>query len=51
MFGANSQPYYFFLDANEKRLMNEGYGYDPDVKKFIQLLDKVKEAYKKPFTP
>ena len=46
-FGANTQPYYFFLDANEQRLAPEGYGYDPDVNKFIQLLDKVKGAYEK----
>ena len=46
-FGANTQPYYFFLDGNEQRLAPEGYGYDPDINKFIQLLDKVKEVYKK----
>ncbi len=46
-FGANTQPYYFFLDANEQRLAPEGYGYDPDVKKFIKLLDDVKSAYEK----
>jgi thiol:disulfide interchange protein len=46
-FGANTQPYYFFLDAGENKLANEGYGYDPSVSRFIQLLDKVKEEYKK----
>ena len=46
-FGANTQPYYFFLDANEKRLAPQGYGYDPDINKFIRLLDDVAEAYKK----
>jgi thiol:disulfide interchange protein len=46
-FGANTQPYYFFLDANEKRLAPEGYGYNPDVKKFARLLDEVKEKYNK----
>lgn len=46
-FKANSQPFYFFLDANEKKLAPEGYGYDPDIQKFIALLDKVKEEYKK----
>jgi thiol:disulfide interchange protein DsbD len=45
-FGANSQPYYFFLDGNEKKLVDEGYGYDPDIKGFIQLLDKAKQAFK-----
>jgi thiol:disulfide interchange protein len=47
MFGANTQPYYFFLDGEEKRLAQEGYGYDPSIEKFITLLDKVKEEYKK----
>ena len=46
-FGANSQPYYFFLDANENKLVNEGYGYDPNIKAFIDLLEKAKEEYKK----
>jgi thiol:disulfide interchange protein len=44
-YGANSQPYYFFLDANEKRIVPDGYGYDPDIEKFKQLLDTVKEKY------
>lgn len=44
-FGANTQPYYFFLDANENRLTEEGYGYNPDIEKFISLLDKVKTEY------
>ena len=44
-FGANTQPYYFFLDANENRLAPEGYGYDPAIQKFVQLLDKVKANY------
>jgi thiol:disulfide interchange protein DsbD len=46
VFGANSQPYYFFLDANEKRLIPEGYGYDPSIPKFIALLDEAKRKYK-----
>lgn len=46
-FGANTQPYYFFLDAAEKRLAPEGYGYDPSIPKFIQLLDNVKAEYQK----
>ncbi len=44
-FGANTQPYYFFLDANEKKLADNGYGYDPDVSKFLDHLDKVKTEY------
>lgn len=46
-FGANTQPYYFFIDANENKLVEEGYGYDPDIQKFINLLQTVKEEYKK----
>ena len=45
-FGANSQPYYFFLDNYEKKLAGEGYGYDPDIQKFINHLNKVKQAFK-----
>lgn len=47
IYNANTQPYYFFLDANENRLAPEGYGYDPDINKFIQLLDNVVAAYNK----
>ena len=46
-YGANTQPYYFFIDAGENKLAEEGYGYDPSVEKFINLLDKVKAEYKK----
>jgi cytochrome c biogenesis protein CcdA/thioredoxin-related protein len=46
-YGANTQPYYFFLDANEKKLVENGYGYDPGIEKFSILLDKVKDEYKK----
>jgi hypothetical protein len=46
-YGANTQPYYFFVDGNEHKLANEGYGYDPSIEKFITLLDKVKDEYKK----
>jgi thioredoxin-related protein len=44
-FGANTQPYYFFVDGEGNKLVSEGYGYDPSVEKFINLLDKVKEEY------
>jgi thiol:disulfide interchange protein DsbD len=44
-FQANSQPYYFFLDGAENRLIPEGYGYDPDIQKFIRLLDTAVEQY------
>ena len=46
-FGANSQPYYFFLDAKENKLIEQGYGYDPSVRKFIALLDEAKKGYTK----
>ncbi|MEO7960089.1 MAG: thioredoxin family protein, partial [Ginsengibacter sp.] len=46
-YNANTQPYYFFLDENEQRLAPDGYGYDPDKTKFLQLLDNVKAAYYK----
>ncbi|MBE7173196.1 MAG: thioredoxin family protein [Williamsia sp.] len=44
-YGANTQPYYFFLDGNEQRLAPEGYGYDSDVQKFIAHLDNVSKNY------
>lgn len=44
-FQANSQPYYFFLDNDERRLVPEGYGYDPDIAKFIRLLDQAKAKF------
>jgi thiol:disulfide interchange protein len=46
-FGANTQPYYFFINGKENKLVQEGYGYDPSVNKFIKLLDNVKLEYKK----
>jgi hypothetical protein len=46
-FGANTQPYYFFIDGKENRLVQDGYGYDPSVNKFIKLLDNVKLEYQK----
>ncbi len=46
-FGANAQPFYFFINDEGKRLRPEGYGYDPDVQKFIKMLDEVKVAYEK----
>jgi thiol:disulfide interchange protein DsbD len=35
-YGANTQPYYFFIDANENKLAEEGYGYDPRCRKIYQ---------------
>lgn len=45
-YGANTQPYYFFLDGNEHRLAEEGYGYNPNVGEFIAHLNKVLEKMK-----
>ncbi len=45
-YNANTQPYYFFLDANEERLAPRGYGYDPDIKSFLALLDSVVQVYR-----
>ncbi len=44
-FGANSQPFYFFLDGKEQRLAEEGYGYNPDIQKFIVHLKGVLQEY------
>ncbi|MEP7253842.1 MAG: thioredoxin family protein, partial [Ginsengibacter sp.] len=46
-YNANTQPYYFFLDGKENRLAPDGYGYDPDIEKFIKRLDEVTAAFKK----
>ncbi len=45
-YNSNTQPYYFFLDANENRLEPEGYGYDSNVEKFKNMLDDVVAKYK-----
>lgn len=47
VYNANTQPYYFFLDNNEKRLVTEGYGYDQSIPKFIKLLDAAKAEYER----
>lgn len=44
-YGANTQPYYFFLDKDEKRINKEGYGYDPNIEKFKNMLDGVVEKF------
>lgn len=40
-YNSNTQPYYFFIDENEKLLAEGGYGYDPNVSKFVKHLDQV----------
>lgn len=44
-FNSNTQPFYFFVDEDGNKLLEEGYSYDPDAKKFADHLDKVKEIY------
>lgn len=46
-FNSNSQPFYFFVDSDGTKLVDDGYSYDPDASKFIKHLDKVKENYQK----
>ena len=46
-FSSDSQPYYFYVDENGKKLVEGGYGYDPNVQKFIAHLDNVIASYKK----
>ncbi len=45
-FASAGQPYYFYTDAEGNKLADGGYGYDPDVEKFVNHLDKVKAKYK-----
>ena len=45
-FGANSQPFYFYVDDAGVKLAENGYGYDPDIEKFVTHLDEVKAKYK-----
>ena len=45
-FGANSQPFYFYVDEKGVKLADNGYGYDPDIEKFVAHLESVKAKYK-----
>lgn len=47
LFHSNSQPFYYFVDPDGNALVDRGYGYDPDVDKFIRHLDQVLENYEK----
>jgi thiol:disulfide interchange protein DsbD len=44
-FGFNAQPLYMFMDAGQNVLNDIKYGYDPDINKFIQHLDEVKNKF------
>ena len=46
-YGSVSQPFYIFLDGDEKKLAPDGYGFDPSVQKFVRHLDNVVAEYKK----
>ncbi len=45
-YNSNAQPYYFFIDEHEKLLADTGYGYNPNVQRFIDHLERVKAKYK-----
>lgn len=45
-YGANTQPYYFFIDENGVQLAEKGYGYDASIEKFVAHLEAVKAKYK-----
>ncbi len=44
-FGFNAQPLYMFLDLKGNPLSDVKYGYDSDIKKFINHLETVKKAF------
>jgi thiol:disulfide interchange protein len=44
-FNSNSQPFYFFIDENEQKLADKGYGYDPNPALFVKHLDAVLAKY------
>lgn len=44
-FGFNAQPLYMFLDLNGNPLSDIKYGYDSDIKKFINHLETVKKKF------
>ncbi len=44
-FNSNSQPFYFFVDEEGDKLIEEGYSYDPNIQRFIDHLERVKAAY------
>jgi thiol:disulfide interchange protein DsbD len=46
-FGFNAQPLYMFLDLNGNPLSNVKYGYDSNIKKFIEHLETVKNAFER----
>jgi thiol:disulfide interchange protein DsbD len=45
---SNAQPLYIFIDQDGKIIKNAG-GYEPDVERFLKILDEVKAENKKRF--
>jgi len=45
VYHANTQPNYFFIAPDGTLLADKGYGYDPDVPKFIEHLDRVLDKF------
>jgi len=45
-FGFNAQPLYMFLDLTGRPLSDVKYGYDSNIKKFLDHLETVKKAFK-----
>ncbi len=41
----NAQPFYVFVDNDGKLLAEQGYGYDPNIPKFLEHLEKVKARF------
>ncbi len=46
-FGAVAQPLYIFVDSDGNVIKNAG-GFVPDVQRFLNIMNEVKEAYKAP---
>ena len=46
-FGFNAQPLYMFLDLQGNTLSDVKYGYDSNIRKFIDHLDTVKKEFAK----
>jgi thiol:disulfide interchange protein DsbD len=44
-FGFNAQPLYMFLDLEGNVLSDVKYGYDSNIKKFVNHLDAVKKEF------
>ena len=46
IYNSNTQPYYFFIDGNEKLLADKGYSYNSSPADFVKHLDAVVAKYK-----